>query len=565
MYRQEIDPLGHLPFSALLAALPLLVLLILLGAVRMKSHWAGLTGLAVALVLAVSVYGMPLRQAADGALEGAAFGLLPIVWIILNAVWINKLQRASGHFDIIGRAFSSLSTDFRVQAIVVAFCFGAMIESLSGFGTPIAVTALILMTIGLTPLKAAAVATFANTAPAAFGSVGNPIEALAKATSLPADELGAMVGRQSAVIAFLVPFALLLILDGRRGLRQVWPAALVAGLGFGAGQFVCSNFFVEQLTDLVAATTATGAVVLLLRFWSPAPAEPTRPAPPPPTGPPAPPGTPRAAPATTTLAAPAATTLRTEDPGTRHRREVLKAFSPYALLTVLFALTSVEGPVERFVHDQGVTFRWPGLNVLSPQGTPVTAATFDLNWLGTSGTMLLLTGLLTALVLRVPPRAALRCYGQAFRQIRWAVLTISCVLALSYVMNLSGMAVSLGTWLAGLGSVFALLSGFLGWFGVALTGSDTSSNALFGGMQIAAAHRIGISPLLMAATNSTGGVQGKAAAMQNLAIAAGAVGLPGKEGDILRKVIGWSLALLAVFCVLAFLQSTVLTWTIPGG
>ncbi|MFE5735701.1 L-lactate permease [Streptomyces celluloflavus] len=250
--------------------------------------------------------------------------------------------------------------------------------------------------------------------------MGNPIEALAKATSLPAGELGAMVGRQSAVIAFLVPFALLMILDGRRGLRQVWPAALVAGLGFGAGQFACSNFFVEQLTDLVAATTATGAT-------------------------------------------------------------------------------------------------------------------------------------------------ALRCYGQAFRQIRWAVLTISCVLALSCVMYLSGMAVSLGTWLAGLGSVFALLSGFLGWFGVALTGSDTSSNALFGGMQIAAAHRIGISPLLMAATNSTGGVQGKAAAMQNLAIAAGAVGLPGKEGDILREVIGWSLALLAVFCVLAFLQSTVLTWTIPGG
>ncbi|MFD7102522.1 L-lactate permease [Streptomyces celluloflavus] len=564
MYRQEIDPLGHLPLSALLAALPLLVLLILLGAVRMKSHWAGLTGLAVALALAVGVYGMPLRQAADGALEGAAFGLLPIVWIILNAVWINKLQRVGGHFDIIGRAFSSLSTDFRVQTIVVAFCFGAMIESLSGFGTPIAVTALILMTIGLTPLKAAAVATFANTAPAAFGSVGNPIEALAKATSLPAGELGAMVGRQSAVIASLVPFALLMILDGRRGLRQVWPAALVAGLGFGAGQFVCSNFFVEQLTDLVAATTATGAVVLLLRFWSPVPAGPTRPAPPRPTGPPAPPDTPRVAPATTTLATPA-TTLTTEAPGTRRRLEVLKAFSPYALLTVLFALTSVEGPVARFVRDRGVTFRWPGLNVLSPQGAPVTAATFDLNWLGTSGTMLLLTGVLTALVLRVPPRAALRCYGQAFRQIRWAVLTISCVLALSYVMNLSGMAISLGTCLAGLGSVFALLSGFLGWFGVALTGSDTSSNALFGGMQIAAAHRIGISPLLMAATNSTGGVQGKAAAMQNLAIAAGAVGLPGKEGDILRKVIGWSLALLAVFCVLAFLQSTVLTWTIPGG
>ena len=243
----------------------------------------------------------------------------------------------------------------------------------------------------------------------------------------------------------------------------------------------------------------------------------------------------------------------------------MKAFSPYVILTVLFALTSIPSPIETFVARQAFTFVWPGLHVVSAAGKPVAVATYNLGWLGAAGTMLLFTGILTALVLRVRPGQALRCYGQALHQIRWAVVTICCVLALSYVMNLAGMAISLGTWLAGLGGAFALLSGFLGWFGVALTGSDTSSNALFGAMQVAAAHRIGISPLLMAASNSTGGVQGKAVAMQNLAIGASAVGLPGREGDILRKVLGWSLALLAVFCIFAWLETTtVLSWTVLG-
>jgi lactate permease len=587
VYRQVIDPVGSLTLSAALAALPLVVLLVLLAVVRMKSHWAGLAGLATAVVIAVAVYGMPLGQAADGAIEGAAFGLFPIVWIILNAVWINKLQRSSGHFDTIGRAFSSLSSDTRIQALLIAYCFGAMIESLSGFGTPIAVTSIMLITIGLKPLKAAAVATFANTAPAAFGSVGNPIQSLAKATGFSEHDLGSMVGRQSAIIAALVPFALLLMLDGRRGLREAWPAALTAGVGFGIGQFLCSNYFTYQLTDLAAGVVAIGTVIVLLRFWSPGrgvtiglPATALATA-----G-----GAPLTMAAGTSSLTDSALTSATADaaesahqasspgsgadggdapagPENGHRDsrlDVLKAFSPYILLTVLFGLTSIHSPIQQFVADQDISFTWPGLHVLSAAGKPVKVATYDLGWLGAAGTMLLITGALTALILRVRPIPALRCYGEALRQICWAVLTICCVLALSYVMNLAGMAISLGTWLAGLGGAFALLSGFLGWFGVALTGSDTSSNALFGAMQVAAAHRIGISPLLMASTNSTGGVQGKAEAMQDLAIAASATGLVGKEGDILRKVIGWSLGLLVVFCVFAWLQSTVLSWMVIG-
>ncbi|MEV7938107.1 L-lactate permease [Kitasatospora sp. NPDC088264] len=531
MYRQVPDPLGHPALAALLAATPLLVLLVLLGLVRLKSHWAALAGLATAFLIATAGYGMPLGQAADGALEGAAFGLFPIVWIILGAVWINRLQRASGHFDVIGRTFSSLSGDIRIQAVLIAFCFGAMIESLSGFGTPIAVTSLILLGLGLDPLKAAAVAAFANTAPAAFGSVGNPIQTLAKVTSLPGADLGAMVGRQSAVIAALVPFVLLLLLDGRRGLREVWPVALAAGTGFAVGQFLCSNYLTYQLTDLVASLTSLASVIVLLRIRA------RRHGPAAETGP------------------------RVER---APRRDTLLAFLPYAIITALFALVSYGGPVAGFVKDQDVAFPWPGLHVTSPSGRPVAVTIFDFGWLGAAGTLLLATGVLTALILRVPVRRALRCYLDALHQIRWAALTIACVLALSYLMNLSGMAVSIGTWLAGLGGAFALFSGFTGWFGVALTGSDTSSNALFGAMQVSAAQHIGLSPLLAAATTSTGGVQGKAVAMQNLVIAASAVGTYGREGEVLRKIIGWSLAVLAVLCLLAWLQSTpVLGWMVP--
>ena len=563
MYRQVLDPFGSLTLSALVAALPLLALLILLGVFRMKSHWAGLAGLALSLVLAVVFFGMPVGQAADGALEGAAFGLFPIVWIILNAVWINKIQRTTRYWDVLGRAFSSLSNDFRIQAILVAYCFGSMIESLSGFGTPIAVTSVMLIALGLQPLKAAAVATFANTAPAAFGSVGNPIQALAKVTSFPADDLASMVGRQSAFVAAIVPLVLLLMLDGRRGLREVWPAALTAGIGFGIGQFLCSNFFAYQLTDLSAAIFSTILVIVLLKVWSPgrgvsasrlamalsgAGQNPTSDS-----------DLASEPPRDGTAATEPADEVRPPD----SRRDVVVSFTPYVLLTVLFALTEIKSPVQRAVASVGVSFEWPGLSVVGPTGKSLSITTFDFGWLAAAGTMLLLTGVLTALVMRVGPRRAARCYREAFGQIRWAVLTISSVLALSYVMNLSGMAISLGTWLAGIGGAFALLSGFLGWFGVALTGSDTSSNALFGAMQVAAAHRIGVSPLLLAATNSTGGVQGKAAAMQNLCLAASAVGMPGREGDILRKVLGWSLALLALFCLFAYLQTSVLSWMVP--
>ncbi|MFD9891370.1 L-lactate permease [Amycolatopsis sp. NPDC059027] len=536
MYRQIIDPLGSLPLSALVAAIPLAILLLLLGIFRLKSHWAALAGLAAALVVAVVCYRMPVVPAIAAAGEGLAFGLFPIVWIILNAVWINKLQQESGHFAIVGRAFARISADFRIQAILIAYTFGALIESLSGFGTPVAVTSIMLIALGFTPMKAAVVALFANAAPAAYGSVGNPITALAKVTSLPVHDVGAMVGRQSPWVAFLVPFVLLVMVDGKRGLREVWPAALAAGTGFAVGQFLCSNFFTYALTDLIAAVLSALCVIVVLRLWSP-----RRP-----------------------LAIDGASCA--EAPLEKDAfPDVLRAFSPYALLTVLFALVELPGPVHRWAKDLGTSFAWPGLHIVDSRGAVVGATRFDFGWMTAPGTMLLLTGLLTMAILRVGPRRAVRCYGRTLVQIRWAAVTISCVLALGYLMNLSGMATTLGYLLAATGAAFALLSAPLGYVGVAVTGSDTGANSLFGALQYAAGVRTGISPMLLAAANSTGGVLGKVIAPQNLAIAATAVGLPGREGDLLRKVALWSLILLALLSLLVVAQSTVLGWMVVGG
>lgn len=504
-----------------MAAAPLLTLMALLGGLQTRSHLAALAGLASALALATTEFHLPFGHAASGALEGAAFGLFPITWIILNAVWINTLQRSSKYFDVIARTFSSISNDIRIQTILIAFCFGAMIESMSGFGTPIAVTSVLLVGLGLTPIRAATITVFANTAPGAFGSAGNPIQALAKVTSLEPAELAVVIGRQSAVIAIIVPVVLVILLDGIRGLRQLWPVALTAGVAFGAGQLLCSAFLTYQLTDLVAATMSTLAVIAFIRMWKPKHA----------------------------LDA----SIQTAQVERDSIHDVLIAFTPYLTLAALFASTTLPGPIHRALDAAGTSFRWPGISPADASGSPLSITVFDLPLLSSSGTVVLMAGVFTAFVLRTSPRDAVRSYRDAALQIRWTAITITSVLALSYVMTLSGMTSDLGAWAAGAGSAFPLLSGLLGWFGVALTGSDTSSNILFGAVQVSAAHDIGVSPLLMAATNSTGGVQGKAVAMQNLALAAGAVGLHGREGQILRKVIGWSIGLLSLLCIATWL------------
>lgn len=558
MYEQVLDPLaGSLAWTSLAAALPLVVLFALLGLVRMTAWKASLIALAVALLVATVVYPMPPAAAFSAAALGAVFGFFPILWIVINAIWIYNLTVETGHFDVLRRSFATVSDDQRVQAVIIAFCFGALLEALAGFGTPVAISAVMLIALGLSPMRAAVVALVANTAPVAFGALAVPITTLAEVSGLPEDQLGAMVGRQTPILAVFVPMVLVGLIDGWRGVRQTLPATLTCGLTFAVAQFVASNYISVPLTDIIAALLSAGAVVLLTRFWS-APAMPAdraeQRATPDGSGPAAG-GTGAPAPAP---AGPTGTATATDS-----RADVLKAYAPYLIIIVVFVLAQIS-LVNAALEAVTVTFDWPGLDVRSPGGEPADIGEFELNWLSAAGTLLLISGLVTIPVLGIRPGRALSRYLATYAQLWAAIVTVMTVLALAYVMNASGQTVTLGTWMAGAGGLFALLSPVLGWLGVAVTGSDTSSNSLFGALQVTAAQKAGLEPLLMAAANSSGGVLGKMISPQNLAIAAGAVGLAGREGDIFRRVIGWSLLLLVLMCAIVALQTTpVLGWMLP--
>ena len=553
MYKQVLDPVSHsLGLSSIFAMLPVLVLFGLLGGLRLKAHWASLIGLAVALVVATVVYPMPVGQAFDSAAEGATFGLFPIMWIVVNALWIYNMTVRSGHFASLRSAFGAISSDQRIQAIVIAFCFGSLLEALAGFGTPVAICAAMMIGLGFKPMKAAALALVADTAPVAFGAIAIPITTLAQVTGLKESDLGAMVGRQTPFIAILLPFVLVFMVDGRRGLRQTWQPALVAGSVFAVAQFATSNYISVPITDIVASLLSTGALVAFMQVWRPAEPLGTRPLPAVAGGSVDDPDAERETKMVPEPAGPA-------DESTRAR---LIAFAPYAIIVVILGLSNVD-PFKGWLGDLTHKFGWPGLDVTNAKGKPLTSVTFAFNWAAAAGTLLLVSGLLTVAVLRIKLADALRVYVETVAQIKWAILTVATVLALAYVMNQSGQTVTLGTWAAGAGSVFAFLSGMIGWLGTAVTGSDTSSNALFGLVQTSAAAKTGISTILLSSANSSGGVMGKMISPQNLAIGTAAVGMTGREGDLFRKVLGWSLALLLVLCVLVLLQKTaVLSWMV---
>jgi lactate permease len=563
MFQQVDNPVGgSLTLSALIAALPLLTLFVLLGALRWKAWQAGLASLIVALGVAIFAFGMPAGQALLAASEGAAFGLFPIIWIVLTAIWIFRLTEMTGYDLVLRRAFGSLSADQRIQAIIIAFCFGALLEALAGFGTPVAVTAVMLIAVGIKPIKAAAVALVANTAPVAFGAIAVPITTLGKITGLDPNLLGAMVGRQTPILAVFVPLVLVLMVDGRRGVRQTWLAALVGGLAFAVAQFACSNYFSYQVADIVAALAGALALVLLLRVWQPAEIVGVQ--------------------QVTQLERVGATTsghgtgtgtgtaTGSAGGGTAAepplgRGETLLAFAPYLIVVALFAVTSF-GPLMHFLETHsGWKFSWPGLDVVNNAGQPLSAVTFNFNLFTAGGTVLLIAGVLTAAIYRVSVDRAFRSLIGVVVQFRWTILTVVCVLALAYVMNFSGQTVTLGLALAATRGFFAFLSPVVGWIGVAVTGSDTSANSLFGLLQTTAATQTGISPYLLAAANTSGGVLGKMISPQNLAIAAAVVGLEGRESALFRKVVWWSLGLLVAMCLLVYLQSTpVLGWMVVG-
>src|SRR3954469_11887882 len=487
MYKQVLDPVGGSLFaSAIFAALPLATLFVLLGVMKVKAHIAAMISLVVAILVAIIVYSMPAGQALDAAVLGACFGLFPIMWIVWNAIWIYNMTDLTGHFAVLRRSIASISDDQRIQAVIIAFAFGALIEALAGFGTPVAITAVMLVAVGFKPMKAASVALVANTAPVAFGAIAIPIVTLAGLTDLPKEDLGAMVGRQTPLLALFVPLILVGMVDGLRGIRAVWPAALLGGVTFAIGQFACSNYFSVELTDIVASLLSVGAIVAFLRIWQPSDpviAEGGGV------------GRPAIAGAAVSDTAHEGSARRREGTSRDTRADIIGAYAPYVIIIVVFSLAQW-GPIKDFLAKGSTQFDWPGLNVLNAKGEAPSSVTYKLNWLPAAGTLLLICGFLTMAALRISPARALRAYGAMLDQLKWATLTVAAVLGVAYVMNLSAQTLTIGNWIAGAGGVLAFFSPIIGWIGTAVTGSDTSSNSLFGVLQVTAAKKAGLDPTL---------------------------------------------------------------------
>ncbi len=502
MWNQVYAPIsGNLGLSALCAALPIFVMLLMLGVLRTAAWKAALAGVVAALLVAAFVYRMPPSLIAHATLYGAAFGLFPIAWIVFWAIALYRLTVETGQFDIIRASIGSITRDQRLQALLIAFAFGAFIEGASGFGTPVAVASAMLAGLGFSPFYAAAICLIANTAPVAFGAIATPIVTLASVTGLPLPALSSGVGRICAPIALFLPAYLMLVLGGTRTLRAVWPAALVAGLAFGATQFLVSNFVGPYLTDILSSIAAIVALMLLLRVWHPSDE-------------------------TAAQAAPLPTGHGT---GT-----VLRAWIPYIFLVILVLLWGYT-PFKALLDKASVSFLWHGLDGQVQRLPPAVAkagpyaAKFNLNLLSSSGTAVLAALVLAAFALRVRPGRLLAIVGGTARDLSFPIFTIALVLALAYLMNYSGATATLGLAFAATGVAFPFFSAYLGWLGTFLTGSDTSTNALFGNLQVVTANKLGLSPALMAAANSSGGVMGKMISLQSISVAAAATGMPAAE------------------------------------
>lgn len=576
-FTPSTDPvLNSVMWSAIVALLPLLTFFILLAVVKTRAHVAGAFALLAALLVGIFAFQMPAGLALLSATQGGVFGAFPVLWIVIMAVWLYQVTVLSGRFEDLRRVFDVIGKgDVRLQAVLIAFCFGGLLEALAGFGAPVAITATMLLALGLPPLRAAAAVLVANTAPVAFGAMAIPITTAAGLTGLHATDIASVVGRQAPLLATIVPLILLFILDGRKGLKDCWPAALVVGFSFATAQFLCSNFFSYELTDIVASLVGLGAAVLFFRVWTPKGSVAARER------------------LGAAFDAASKNTASTTAGGSRRATAVAVseaaadrltptrtwlALFPYFLVIVVFGIAKLwklGADVPAFLASTDVRIPWPILHdaLVNAEGKPVSSTIYSFQWLSTPGTLLLITGLIVAFVYskyndggRYPITVAnaVKEIGRTIYRMRWAGLTIITVLALAYVMNFSGQTVSIGTWLAGTGTFFAFLSPVLGWIGTAVTGSDTSANALFAKLQQTAGLKAGIDPNLLVAGNTSGGVVGKLISPQNLAIAASAVNLEGKESVILRKVVGWSVALLLVLCTLSYLQSThLLGWMLP--
>ncbi|MEI2730658.1 MAG: L-lactate permease [Dermatophilaceae bacterium] len=567
-YTPQLAPLGgSLVGSALVALLPLLTVFVTLGWLRWKAHWAGLTAVAVAIIVAVLAYKMPIGLAMLSATEGGVFGLFPIMWIVFTAIVLYQVTVVSGRFEDLRATFHLISDDPRIQAIIIAFCFGGLLEALAGFGAPVAITGVMLMALGFSPLRAAAVVLLANTAPVAFGAIGTPIITAGSLTKIPYTQIGAYVGHQTPFIAVFVPLLLVLMVDGKRGVRQTWPVALVVGVAFAIAQWVSATYISVELTDIIASLVGLAAAVLFLRVWKPVGKEDA-------VGALARErerdlaavggGGSSAGSVSTSQYAVSESELAARASSLTGGRVVMALF-PYLLVIAIFSVAKLVGAVKDWLATTDVKVGWPGLdgNILNAAGAKNSTTVYTFPWLSSPGTSLLVCSLITAAVYGVSMSAWAKEVKDTAVKMRFAFLTVASVLALAYVMNLSGQTITVGTWIAGTGAAFAFFSPILGWIGTAVTGSDTSANALFATLQQTAAKGAGLDPTLLVAANTSGGVVGKMISPQNLTIAATAVGLVGRESDIFRKVIVWSIGLIIAMCLLVGLQSNVLSFLLP--
>jgi lactate permease len=518
MWQQNYTPLfDSVPISAAASALPILTLLILLGVMRKPSWVAALAGLGTAALVALLVYGMPAPLLVSAVTYGAAFGLFPIGWVVFWAVVLYRVTVETGKFEIVKDSVGSLTQDRRLQALLIAFAFGAFIEGAAGFGTPVAVAAAMLTGLGFSPFYAAGICLLANTAPVAFGSIGTPLLTLAGITGLPLLDLSANVGRICAPISLIVPAYLVMVMGGMRALSGVWPAALLCGASFAGTQFWVSNYLGPQLTDILSSLAAIASLVILFKVWAPKDTFVL--------------GGEHAAIAGS-AAVGGSSTVHSRTPAVRRHSagEVFLAWVPYALL-VLFVLSLGFDAVKTPLNTWTKTFPWPGLHNLIERVPPAVrtagpyGASYTLNILTASGTACLVAALLSALILGMSLGRFAKTVMATARQLAFSMLTIASVLALAFLMNYCGATATLGILFAATAALFPFFSALLGWLGVFLTGSDTAANALFGNLQVVTAGRLDLNPVLMAASNSSGGVMGKMISLQSVAVAAAATGM----------------------------------------
>ena len=562
LWQQNYDPAGNIWLSALVALIPIVFFFLALTKLRLKGYQAGTVTVLLALGVALLFYKMPVSAALASAVYGFFYGLWPIAWIIVAAVFLYKLSVKTGQFDVIRSSILSVTHDQRLQLILVGFCFGAFLEGAAGFGAPVAITAALLVGLGFKPLYAAGLCLIANTAPVAFGAMGIPVIVAGQVSGIDPFLIGQMAGRQLPFMTILVLFWIMAIMDGWRGVKETWPAVLVGGGSFAVVQFLTANYIGPELPDITSAIVSLIALTAFLKVWQPKrifrfdTAE-------------------SATSQTTGTKAPAAAKPQAGATAPLTAGAIVKAWSPFIILTAMVTLWSLKpfkalfaagGPLASTI----ISIPVPMLDKLVAKMPPVVAqatpygAVYTFNWLAATGTAILIAAVLTIAFARFSPAKALATLGETVRELVIPIYSIGMVLAFAFVANYSGLSATLALALAHTGKAFTFFSPFLGWIGVFLTGSDTSANALFGALQATTANQLGLSPVLTVAANTTGGVTGKMISPQSIAIACAAVGLAGKESDLFRFTVKHSLVFAAIIGIICTLQAYVFTWMIPG-